>query len=70
MFDLLQSWNRAVGESRGGGWVVEMSSRGAGCAHLLEKSASSFAGTSIPRLFEVRRMFGNPVRSGSDKGSS
>jgi hypothetical protein len=34
----------------GWGWVVEISGRGAGYAHPLEKSAADFRDTSIHRL--------------------
>jgi hypothetical protein len=51
MLDLLQRLHRAVGESGGGGgWVMEMSGRAAGCTHRLEKSAPDYKDTSIHRL--------------------
>ena len=47
MFDLLQRWHRAVGESIGGGWVAEISGCLGGCAHPIEKSAADFKDASI-----------------------
>jgi hypothetical protein len=43
-------WDSGSVALGGGGWVVELGGRTAGCTHRLEKSDASFMNTSIHRL--------------------